>query len=148
MINMGTPIKTPPFIPSKAHALPPQQTVTQIMEQRPLSKEKTGNRKLGTPGANGRMSLPGKELIQQTHNVPMQLGDTLRMNNSIEKEDDIGQIQQVSGGFGDSTNLDEASLKLMIAQQQRAEALAAKYQVVDMDTWQKICESPEYEMES
>ena len=65
----------------------------------------------------------------------MQLGDTLRMNNSIEKEDDIGQIQQVSGGFGDSTNLDEASLKLMIAQQQRAEALAAKYAIVDMDTW-------------
>ena len=25
MINMGTPIKTPPFIPSKAHNLPPQQ---------------------------------------------------------------------------------------------------------------------------
>ena len=94
MINMGTPIKTPPFIPSKAHNLQPQQTVAQIMEQRPLSKEKTGNRKLGTPGANGRMSLPGpgQGLIQQTHNVPMQLGDTLRMNNSIEKEDDIGQI--------------------------------------------------------
>ena len=47
----------------------------------------------------------------------MSLGDTLKVNNAIEKEDDIGQIQQVSGGFGDSTNLDEASLKLLIAQQ-------------------------------
>ena len=106
------------------------------MEQRPLSKEKTGNRKpLGTPGKNGRMSLPGQGLIQQTHNVPMQLGDSLKLNNAIEKEDDIGQIQQVSGGFGDSTNLDEASLKLLIAQQQKAEALAQKYVTVDMNEW-------------
>ena len=66
----------------------------------------------------------------------MQLGDTMRQQNAIEKEDDIGQIQQVSGGFGDSTNLDEASLKLLIAQQQKAEALAQKYVTVDMDQWQ------------
>ena len=63
------------------------------------------------------MSVPGQSLHQQTHNVPMALGDTLKEANKIEKEDDIGQIQQVSGGFGDSTNLDEASLRLLIAQQ-------------------------------
>ena len=86
------------------------------MEQRPLSKEKTASRKpLGTPGAPGRLSVPGQGLHQQTHNVPMQLGDTMKVNNSIEREDDIGQIQQVSGGFGDSTNLNEDQLKLLIA---------------------------------
>jgi hypothetical protein len=32
----------------------------------------------------------------------------------MEKEDDYGQIQQVSGGFGDSMNMDEATrLKLL-----------------------------------
>ena len=94
MSNMGTPIKTTPaFIPANAHNLQPQQTVTQIMEKRPCSKERTGNRKPhGTPGGNGRHSLPGQGLIQQTHNVPMKLGDTMRINNPIEKEDDIGQI--------------------------------------------------------
>ena len=31
-------------------------------------------------------------------------------NNVIEKEDDKGQIQQVSGAFGDSNAMDEQAL--------------------------------------
>ena len=32
----------------------------------------------------------------------------------IEADEDGGQIQQVSGGFGDSTNLDEETLKALV----------------------------------
>ena len=38
----------------------------------------------------------------------MNLGD--RTMNRMEIEDDRGHVQQVSGGFGDSNNLDEAAL--------------------------------------
>jgi hypothetical protein len=33
----------------------------------------------------------------------------------IEKDDGIGQVQQVSGGFGDSTNLDEEAMQILLA---------------------------------
>ena len=32
----------------------------------------------------------------------------------ILPDDDGGQIQQISGGFGDSTNLDEDTLKALV----------------------------------
>jgi len=34
----------------------------------------------------------------------------------IEADGDGGQIQQISGGFGDSTNLDEDTLKALVKQ--------------------------------
>ena len=37
----------------------------------------------------------------------------------IERDEGIGQVQQVSGGFGDSTNLDEEAMQILLAQQQR-----------------------------
>ena len=40
----------------------------------------------------------------------MALGDRLTQNHIMEHEDDRGQIQQVSGGFGDSNDMDEAAL--------------------------------------
>ena len=48
----------------------------------------------------------------------------------IEADDDGGQIQQVSGGFGDSTNLDEETLKALVAQQKEAE-LRAKANIAE-----------------
>lgn len=39
----------------------------------------------------------------------------------IEDEGDGGQIQQISGGFGDSTNIDEDTLKVLAKQQKDAE---------------------------
>ena len=36
---------------------------------------------------------------------------------TIEDEGDGGMIQQVSGGFGDSTNLDEDTIKSLVKQQ-------------------------------
>jgi hypothetical protein len=60
------------------------------MEQRPLSRDRTAQRRpIATPG-----SQTGKEqlaLVQETHNVPMNLND--RTTIVLEKEDDIGQIQ-------------------------------------------------------
>ena len=40
----------------------------------------------------------------------------------IEADGDGGQIQQISGGFGDSTNLDEDTIKALVRQQKEAEA--------------------------
>lgn len=42
----------------------------------------------------------------------------------IEADGDGGQIQQISGGFGDSTNLDEETIKALVRQQKEAEARA------------------------
>ena len=42
----------------------------------------------------------------------------------VEADDDGGQIQQISGGFGDSTNIDEETLKALVQQQKDAEARA------------------------
>lgn len=39
----------------------------------------------------------------------------------IEEEGDFGMIQQISGGFGDSTNMDEDTLKALVRQQKEAE---------------------------
>jgi hypothetical protein len=33
--------------------------------------------------------------------------------HSIEKDDGVGQIQQVSGGFGDSNVMDEETLRIL-----------------------------------
>ena len=41
--------------------------------------------------------------------MPMNLEDRAN-SNVIPVEDDKGQIQQVSGGFGDSNTMDEAAL--------------------------------------
>lgn len=52
--------------------------------------------------------------MQETHNKTMLLGD--KLGNKLDLEDDNkGQFQQVSGGFGDSTNLDEDAMKLLLA---------------------------------
>lgn len=75
----------------------------------------------------------GKGLIQETHNVPMNLNDR-NMVNVVEKEDDRG-TQQVSGGFGDSNTMDAAALQIAFTGEQRALALALKFAPVDPETW-------------
>ncbi len=42
--------------------------------------------------------------------MPMNLEDRGANSNVIPVEDDKGQIQQVSGGFGDSNTMDEAAM--------------------------------------
>lgn len=68
--------------------------------------------------------------MYSTHgsNKPMVVGDTLSVdNNNVinEQEDDAGQIQQVSGGFGDSNSMDPATLKAIRENEERAEAILA-----------------------
>jgi hypothetical protein len=36
----------------------------------------------------------------------------------VEREDDKGHFQQVSGGFGDSNNVDEETIQKIMEQQQ------------------------------
>lgn len=52
-----------------------------------------------------------KSLKQETHNVAMALGD--KNANLLDFEDDKGQIQQVSGGFGDSMTMDDETCKIL-----------------------------------
>ena len=68
--------------------------------------------------------------------------------NHLEYEDDRGQIQQVSGGFGDSQTIDEATLKALMEQQQKAEAIAAMYKPVPLEQWERESQLPDYTMES
>ena len=56
-------------------------------------------------------------------------------NNVIEKEDDKGQIQQVSGAFGDSNTMDAQALQIAFTGEQRALALALKYAPVTEEVW-------------
>ena len=56
------------------------------MEKRPLSKDRTAQRRpIAT--LTGQFGEEQKGLIQESHNVPMNLGDQ-RSTNIIEKEDD------------------------------------------------------------
>jgi len=75
------------FTPQEAYSLQPAANyVTNIIEQRPLSKERTANRRpIATPGSQtGKAQM---SLVQETHNVPMQLGDKLGGHNVFEVED-------------------------------------------------------------
>lgn len=42
--------------------------------------------------------------------------NNLQVKYTVEKEDDKGHQQQVSGAFGDSTNVDEETVKLIMQQ--------------------------------
>jgi len=87
------------------------------MERRPLSKDKTAQRRpIATPTSNTGQAQA--QLVQETHNVPMDLNE--KTQQPMEREDDIGQIQQVSGGFGDSNNMDEAAIQIAFTGEQRA----------------------------
>lgn len=56
--------------------------------------------------------------------MPMNLGD--RAGLVLESED-RGQIQQVSGGFGDSNTMDAAALQIAFTGEQRALELSLKF---------------------
>ena len=77
----------------------------------------------------------------------MLLSDKLAQNLDLE-DDNKGQFQQVSGGFGDSTNLDEEATKLLLAHQARAEELAIKFAPIDPAKWEQVAEDENYVMES
>jgi hypothetical protein len=65
----------------------------------------------------------------------MNLDDKATGGNIIPVEDDKGQIQQVSGGFGDSNTMDEAALQIAFGGEQRALQLALKYAPVSPEIW-------------
>ena len=99
----------PPYENMQAGA-PQSNPVANLMDSRPLSKDRTAQRRpIATP--QSQLGEEQKGLIQESHNVPMNLGDQ-RQAHMIEKEDDRAQIIQVSGGFGDSNTMDEAALQI------------------------------------
>ena len=59
------------------------------------------------------------KLKQQEKVKEMNQADAVKYK--IEEDGDQGLVQQVSGGFGDSTNLDEETIKSIVQQQKDAE---------------------------
>lgn len=68
------------------------------------------------------------------------------MVNKIEKEDDFGVIQQVSGGFGDSMTMDDETRKRLL--EIEAHAKLKQCQPIDKETWDNMEITEEYTMES
>ena len=66
---------------------------------------------------------------------------------AVEADDDTGQIQQVSGGFGDSTNIDEETLQQLVKQQKESEE-RAKANLDKQAKWDINELNEEYVMES
>ena len=65
----------------------------------------------------------------------------------IENEGDKGQIQMVSGGFGDSTQLDEATIKALV-QQQKEQEKRNKENQDNLEKWTIDDIDDDYAMES
>lgn len=57
-------------------------------------------------------------------------------------------MQQVSGGFGDSTNLDEETMQILLAQQQRVAEMQKGLVFIGEDQWETMSVNEEYSMES
>lgn len=65
----------------------------------------------------------------------------------IENEGDKGQIQMVSGGFGDSTQLDDETIKALVIQQKQQEKRDKENQD-NLEKWNIDEITEEYSMES
>lgn len=57
---------------------------------------------------------------------------------SIERDEGFGQVQQVSGAFGDSTTMDEETINIMKAQQQRMAEIQQKLVFIDEEQWESM----------
>lgn len=69
---------------------PQANQVANLIESRPLSRDRTAQRRpIATP--QSQLGEEQKGLIQESHNVPMNLGDQ-RLGQLIEKEDDRAQV--------------------------------------------------------
>lgn len=102
-------------------------------------------RPIATPSS--QLGQEQSTLVQETHSLPMNLNDR-SMSHVVEKEDDAGQIQQVSGGFGNSTAEDAQAMQIAFGGEQRAMQLALKYAPMDKETWERNQQSEDYLMES
>lgn len=80
------------------------------------------NSSIGSVGFQSNNDSLLLKLKQQEKFKEMNLLD--EKNYKVEADDDGGQIQQISGGFGDSTNIDEDTLKALVQQQKEAEVRA------------------------
>lgn len=76
-----------------------------------------------------------------------ELNEADKQKYKIEADDDHAAIQQISGGFGDSTNLDEETLQALVKQQKEAEA-RQKANLAQQAKWNVEDMSDEYTMES
>ena len=64
-----------------------------------------------------RESTPQNDKGNKSNEKNNKLHDNnLRGKYTVEKEDDFGQQQQVSGAFGDSSNVDEQTILLIMQQ--------------------------------
>ena len=70
------------------------------------------NSSIGSGGFSSQNDSLLTKLKQQEKLKEQNLEDQKKYK--IEADEDGGQIQQVSGGFGDSTNLDEETLKALV----------------------------------
>lgn len=52
------------------------------------------------------------QFLNNKTNSEINVADSKKYRNEIE--DDTGAIQQISGGFGDSQNLDENTIKILL----------------------------------
>jgi hypothetical protein len=72
----------------------------------------------GSGGFMGKQDPLLLKLKQQEKLKELNHMDVLKYK--IEAEGDGGQIQQISGGFGDSTNIDEETIKALARQHEEA----------------------------
>ncbi len=102
------------------------------------------------PGAVRDSNQSGIERSEfnSTHgsNKPMMLGD--KNQQKMEHEDDRGQMQQVSGGFGDSNSMDPDTLKILVANQVRVDAIMNTLKPVSQEQWDAQSVNEHYSMES
>lgn len=81
-----------------------------------MRKKDPLNTSLSSVGSGGATFNAGDSLLQKLKQQEKlkEISSTDVAKYVIEPEGDFGQIQQISGGFGDSTNMDEDTIKALV----------------------------------
>lgn len=113
----------PPTSPAKRKTIsrasiskPPEE----LKAEPPPAKDPLSLTSSSSKGASGidLGKQPSALTLQKQDTQTSQHDNNLRDKYTVEREDDRGQLQQVSGGFGDSNNIDEETVKAIMKQQQ------------------------------